>query len=153
LSSCGQQKGKTDNETTKEGNVSTTISTDTSKLSNLIDIKIFKPTHVKFKYTFIDNSGQSERLTVPGPSDNYLQAILYFDTLTFKNIKAKYYNGDYASPNFDKQSFNFDWLDQDIKNELIKSDTSYYGHPDYFLDGTNKLWLLENKLLLIKSTN
>lgn len=153
LLSCGQQTDKTNNETTKEGNVSTTISTDTSKLASLIDIKVFKPTHVKFKYTFTDNSGQNERISVPGPSDNYLQAILYFDATTFKNLKTKYYTINYVSPNFAKQSFNFEWLDNDIKNELIKSDTNYHGHPDYFLGGTNKLWLLDNKLLLIKRAN
>ncbi len=91
LLSCGQHKDKVDNETAKKGNFSTTISTDTSKLTNIIDIKVFKPTHVKFKYTFIGKSGQDERISVPGPSDNYLQAILYFDTTTFKNLKNKYY--------------------------------------------------------------
>jgi hypothetical protein len=155
LFSCGQQEDKNGSETIKIENMSTTISTDSSKLSKLIDISIYKPTSVKFKYIFIDNSGQNERLSVPGPSDNYLEGILYFDTTTFKNLRAKYFNVDDSSPNLDKTYFNFDWLDDDIKNELIKSDTNYHGHPDFFLGlgHSGKLWLLDNKLLLKKSMN
>jgi hypothetical protein len=153
--SCGQKKSKKDNETTKTGNIYTTISTDTSKLSKIIDINIFKPTKAKFKYIFIDNSGQNERLPVPGPSDNYLEAVLYFDTVTFKTLKTKYFSENYHSPNLDKRNFNFEWLDKDIKIELMKSDANYQGHPDFFLGlgQLGKLWLLENKLLLTKSTN
>jgi hypothetical protein len=155
LFSCGQRENKKDIETTKYDNISTTVSTDTSKLSKLIDIDTYKPTSVKFKYVVIDNSGQNQRLSVPGPSDNYLEGILYFDTVTFKNLKATYFHVDYLSPNFDKTDFKFDWLDDDIKNELIKSDTNYHGHPDFSfgLGHSGKLWLLDNKLLLIKSIN
>lgn len=155
LISCGQHTAKKDDETKTKGNISTTISTDTTKLARLINLRTYKPTHAKFKYTFIDNSGQNERLTVPGPSDNFLQAILYFDTTTFKELRTKYFMADYPLPNFDKQTFNFEWLDNDTKDELLKSDTSYHGHPDYFLGlgQSGKLWLLDNKLLLINSTN
>jgi hypothetical protein len=155
LFACGQRTDKNDSETIKEGNKSTTISTDTAKLSNLIDITSFKPTHARFKLIFIDNSGQNERLTVPGPSDSYLQAVLYFDTTTFTQIKTKYFNADYPSPNYDRQNFNFDWLDTNTREELLKSDTSYHGHRDYFLGSGErvKLWFLNNKILLTKSTD
>ena len=83
----------------------------TSKLSKIIDLVTYKPTQVKFKYVFIDNSGQNERLSVPGPSDSYLQAVLYFDTATYRQFKTKYFYADYVSPNYDRQNFNFDWLD------------------------------------------
>lgn len=153
--SCGQQKDIVDNETTKAGNISITISADSSKLSRIINIHSYRPTQVKFKYSFIDNSGNNDRLSVPGPLDNYLEAVMYFDTITFKALKAKYFEADYPSPNFDKLSFNFDWLDNDTKNELMKSDTNYQGHPDFFfgLGHSGKLWLLNNKLLLIKTTD
>jgi hypothetical protein len=155
LFSCGQQAKETDSDTVKEGNKTTTLSTDTVKLSKLIDISTFKPTHAKFKYTFIDNSGQNERLSVPGPSDSYLQAVLYFDTTTFRQLKTKYFNADYSSPNYDRNEFNFEWLDTDIKNELLQTDTSYHGHPDYFLGlgVKGKLWFLNNKVLLTKTTD
>ena len=155
LLSCRQNKSKEHNETTKAGNISTTISTDTSKLSKIIIINVFKPTQAKFKYIPMDNSGQNERLSVPGLSDNYLEAVLYFDKTTFNALRTKYFKADYPSPNFDKQSFNFMWLDNDIKNELMKSDTNYHGHPDFFLGlgQSSKLWLLDNKLLLTKSTD
>lgn len=155
LSSCGQHDEKTESDVVKEGNKSTTLSSDTSKLSKLINIASFKPTHAKFKYVFIDNSGQNKRMSVPGPSDSYLQAVLYFDTTTFNQLRTKYFSADYSSPNYDRQDFNFDWLDPKVRKELMQSDTSYHGHPDYFLGlgVKGKLWLLDNKLLLTKTTN
>jgi hypothetical protein len=155
LFACKKRTNKNDSETIKEGNKSITISTDTSKLSKLIDIISYKPTHAKFKYIFIDNSGQNERLTVPGPSDSYLQAILYFDTITFTQIRTNYFNADYSSPNYNKQDFKFEWLDTNTIEELLKSDTSYHGHPDYFLGlgVKGKIWFLNNKILLTKSTD
>ncbi|MEZ0607576.1 hypothetical protein ACAW74_03620 [Fibrella sp. WM1] len=155
LFSCGQQVRETDKDTVKEGNKSTTLSTDTGKLSKIIDLVTYKPTHVKFKYIFIDNSGQNERLSIPGPSDSYLQAVLYFDTVTYRQFKTKYFNADYVSPNYDKQDFNFEWLDTTIRKELLQSDTSYHGHPDFFLGlgVKGKLWLLNNKVLLTKTTD
>ena len=148
-------------DTIKNGNVSTTISTDTSKLGQLLDIKTYKPTSVKFKYVFTDNSGQNERLTVPRPSDSYLEAILLFDTLTFKKLEnAKAMN----LPNFDKQDFNFDWLDKEVSNELLSyPDLNYHGHctcisPNcdvtlFNVGQRGGAWFLKNKVLIKKSSN
>lgn len=155
LFSCGQHTNKTENDKVKKGNKSTTVSTDTAKLSKLIDISMYKPIHAKFKYIFIDNSAQDKRLSVPGPSDSYLQAVLYFDDATFNQLKTKYFSADYPSPNFNKQDFNFDWLDLDVRKELLQSDTNYHGHPDYSLGlgVKGKLWFLDNKILLTKLTD
>ena len=155
LFACGQRASKTGSDTIKDGNKITTFSTDTGKLSKLIDITIYKPIYANFKYIVIDNSGQNERLSVPGPSDSYLQAVLYFDTTTFSELKKKFYNTNYQPPNFNKQNFSFEWLDNTTRNELLQSDTGYYGDPDCFLGlGTNgKLWFLKNKVLLTKATN
>jgi len=155
LFSCGQHVDKDYIETVKKGNVSTTTSRDTTKLAKLINIKTFRPVQVKFQYSFIDNSGQDQRINVPGPSDSHLEALLFFDTATFKELKSKYLAINHSSPNWDKAGFNFGWLDKDIRNELLKSGTNYHGHSDYFfeLGHSGKLWLLDNKLLLIKSTN
>jgi hypothetical protein len=155
LFSCDQHANEKDNETTTKGNISTTVSTDTAKLSKLLDLRTYKPIRAKFKYVFIDNSRQNKRLAVPAPSDSYLQALLYFDASTFEQLRTNYFNADYPSPNYLPQEFNFDWLDTDLKKELLHGDSSYHGHPDLFL-GTGikgKLWLLENKLLLVKSTS
>ncbi len=143
-----------DNETVKEGNKSITFSTDTAKLSKLIDLTVYKPTRVKFKFVFIDNSGQNERLSIPGPSDSYLEAAIYYDSISFKRLRAKYFNVDYPSPNFDRQEFNFEWLDKITREELSKTDTSYHGHPDFLFDlgVKGKLWFLHDKILLTKST-
>jgi len=155
LFSCRQNTKETNKDTVKDGNKSTTLSSDTSKLSKIVDLTIFKPTHVKFKYVFIGNSGQNERLSVPGPSDSYLQALLYFDTATYRQLKTKYFYADYVSPNYNKQDFNFEWLDTNTRKELLQSDTSYHGHSDFFLGlgVKGKLWFLKDKVLLTKTTN
>jgi hypothetical protein len=154
LCGCGQHADKIEKDTKKEGNKSTTISTDIVKLSGLIDIATYKPESVKFRYIFIDNSGKNERESVPGPSDSYLEAVLYFNNETFDQISKKYVNAAYPSLNFDRKDFNFEWLESTVKDELLKSDTLHHGHPDMLFKtgGNGKLWFLNNKILLKKFT-
>jgi hypothetical protein len=138
----------------KNGNVTTTISTDIGKLGQLLDFKTYRPTKVKFKYTFIDNSGQNQRISVPGPSDYSLQTILYFDSLTFEKFLDYDRNADYPSPNYNKDEFKFDWLDKEIMDELNNSKENYHGHPNFFFGATNsKAWYLDKKILISKWTN
>lgn len=152
IAGCQQETKDTDASNT---NVQTTLDTTKMKLAKLINLNTFKPVHVKYQYTFIDNSGQNERLSVPGPSDSYLQAVLYFDTLTFDSLQKRYHTIEYTSPGYTFQEFDFDWLDTTIKEELHRSDTSYHGHTDHFfgLGPTGKLWFLNNKVLLMKNSN
>ncbi|GAB2813513.1 hypothetical protein [Ferruginibacter profundus] len=141
--------------TVTNGNVSTTISTDTGKLARLISFKYYHPRSVKFLYSFIDNSGTAGR-SVPGPSDYTLQAVLYFDAATFKNIVADYMKPDWVSPRYTKEEFNFSWLDTIVKKELLQTDSSYHGHTDLFWNEPNDpnchVWMLHNKLLLHRFT-
>ena len=152
--SCGQTNSsvKQTADTTIKDNISTTFSEDTAKLGRLIDLSIYKPTSVKFKYTFIDNSGKSERLSVPGPSDYSLQAVLYFDSLTFEKFYAFDRNADYSPPNYNKSEFMFDWLDTDILTELENANPNYHGHPDFFFGSKGKAWYLHGKILISKWT-
>lgn len=154
LFSCGQQADEADSETVKEGNKAITISTDTAKLSKLISLTVYKPTSAKFKYVLMENSKGNERLSVPGPSDSHLEAVLYYDSIPFEQLKRKYFDVNYPSQNFDPQQFNFEWLDTKIRDELLATDTSYHGHPDIFfnLGAEGKLWFLNNKIFLTKST-
>lgn len=154
LSACTGPGSKNDTDTVTAGNSSTTISTDTAKLSKIIDLTAFRPTHAKFKYTFIDNSGQGQRLSVPGPSDSQLEALLVFDSNSFEQLAKKYSGVDYAPPAFSKLSFNFEWLDAATRTELLQSDSNYHGHPDLIFTAgpQTQLWLLKNKVLLVKST-
>jgi hypothetical protein len=150
---CAGPANKPDPDTIKNGNSSTTLSTNPAKLSKIINLESFTPTRVKFKYTFIDNSGQDQRLSVPGPSDSQLEALLWFDTASFEQLKKRYAGMDYPAPTFDKFNFNFDWLDPATRDELLKSDSNYHGHPDLvFIPGPlTRLWLFDNKVLLLKS--
>lgn len=154
LNSCAPRSSGSEGCASAENNVSTTISSDTSKLGQHINITVFKPASANFKYVFIDNSGQKERFSVPGPSDSYLQAVLFYDSAILRTLQMKYFNVDYPTPHYERQEFAFDWLDSSIKNELLASDSNYHGHPDFFLGmgSTGKIWFLKNKILIIKST-
>lgn len=133
-------------------NVTTTFSSDMNKLSKLLDFKKYKPEKVKFRYTFIDNSGG--RTSVPGPSDYSLQAVLYFDSLTFEEFHEFDRSADYPSPNFDKEEFKFDWLNKSILSEIDHSQENYHGHPDFFFGTRNgKCWYLDRKILISYFTN
>lgn len=155
LFSCRQDSPPKDAGTTTVGNKTETISTDTAKLSKLINLSTFKPMQVKFKYTHYDNSGKNERLGVPGPSDGFLEAVLYFDSATFMALKRNYNNIDYKTPDYDKEDFNFTWLDKEVKQELAAAGSGYHGQPDYFFTTgqSGKLWLLHNKVLLKAGSN
>ncbi|MGG9962287.1 hypothetical protein [Ferruginibacter sp. SUN106] len=137
--------------TVTNGNVKTTISTDTAALGRLISLKYYHPRSVKFLYSFIDNSGTADR-SVPGPSDYTLQAVLYFDSATFQSIVTDYMKPDWVSPHYTKEEFNFSWLDTTVKKELLQTDSSYHGHIDLFWNEPNNpnchTWMLHNKLLL-----
>jgi hypothetical protein len=135
------------------GNITRTISTRPEQLGKRLDFKTYKPVRVKYTYKFIDNSGSKERLTVPGPSDYSLEAVLYFDSLTFEKFLEFDRHADYPSPNFNKSEFRFSWLDNDVLTELENSDTSYHGHPDFFFGSGGKAWYLHRKILICKSTN
>ncbi len=138
----------------KNGNVTTNISTDIDKLEQLLDFKTYKPSKVKFKYAFIDNSGQNQRLSVPGPSDHSLQALLYFDSLTYEEFLDDDRKAEYPSPNRNKDEFKFDWLDEDILEELDNSKEDDHGRTSFFLGSTNsKVWYLDKKILISKWTN
>jgi hypothetical protein len=149
--SCHESTKKIDNETVKEGNKYTIFSSDTAKLAKLMVLNRYPPTHAKFKYTYYNNSGENQRVGIPGPSDGFLQAVLYFDTTTFRQLKTAYTNATYPAPEYEKIDFDFEWLDDRTLDELKRSDKNYFGHPDFFfgLGERGKLWLLENKVLVI----
>lgn len=148
--SCGQTEIK-DNETTKENNISTTFSSDLNQLGKLINIKRYRPTKVKFKHVFIDNSGQDSRLSVPGPSDSYLEAVLYFDTSTFHRLLNDNMLLSTISTNH-KTEYQFDWLDNEIKSEIEKMDVKRNDcAPTFFVSGglrNGGYFMLDNKVLL-----
>lgn len=137
---------------TKNGNTTTIASVDTNELKKYLTFRYFKPDQVKFHFNYIDNSGSNDRISVPGPSDFYLEAVLYFDTLTFKAIAASYRMADWVAPKYNKEEFNFDWLDKPIKDELLNSDSNYHGHVDLFFTMPNDknchIWMLNKKLMV-----
>jgi hypothetical protein len=140
----------------KTDNITEITSTDIEKLSEILDFGTHKPIKVEFKYVFIDNSGQNDRLSVPGPSDYYLEAILYFNDQTFRAMNAFELNLEWKQQHHNKQEFNFDWLPKHIIEELGNHNIeNYKGHPDFFFGtGVNgKAWYLENKILLQEYTN
>jgi hypothetical protein len=137
----------------KEGNKTTTISTNVEELGRILDFKAYKPVKVKFKYVYYDNSGGNDRLTVPGPSDHVLQAVLYFDSLTFSKILAFDKHADFPAPNYHMHTFQFDWLDTNVLQELTHSTKNNTGHPDFFFrKGKMKCWYLDRKIILYSSS-
>lgn len=151
VAACSQtDKGPT----ASPSNVSSTISSDVNKLGKLLDFGKHKPAAVKFKYTVIDNSGNNKRVSVPGPSDYSLEALLYFDTLTFQKFIGFDRTADFPPPGYNKEAFKFDWLDKQIVTELDSSDADYTGHPDLHFGTTiGKCWYLQNKILIYYHTN
>ncbi|MFL9836839.1 hypothetical protein ABS768_04970 [Flavobacterium sp. ST-75] len=141
LISCNETDSKTEVITSK----------DITKLEKQLNLKPAQPDSVQYKLTINNNSFG----TVPGPSDYYLEGVLYYNDSIFKRIKEEYNNVDYNTPGFKKEAFNFKWLPQNIKNELNSSPENYSGHPDLFFNRNRitQLWLLKNKVLILSYTN
>jgi len=134
----------------KNNNYTTEISTDVNQLQKLINVSEFKPEKVRFKHILIDNS----KGRISGPSDSYLEAILYFDAETMEKIWDIDKRTDFPNPNYQKQNFHFDWLDNGTLSELEKSDSLRNAHPDLIFGTDNgKCWYLKNKILFTKETN
>lgn len=153
---CQNNKEQTElpPDTTKQGNIYTTHSRDTAKLSKLINLKGYKPTAVEFNYAYIDNSGENDRLSIPGPSDSYLQAILYFDSSTYSQLLKVCNNpppGSLSINRFSKEDFAFEWLRADVKEELLKSDSTHRNYTCATFS-TATVWLLDKKILLKKES-
>lgn len=91
-------------ETKVKSNINTEVSTDINSLQKLINLSKFRPEKVKFKYVFIDNSGER----ISGPSDSFLEAVIYFDEQTMKRIWDLDKNTDFVFPNYTKKDFEFD---------------------------------------------
>ncbi|TSJ46344.1 hypothetical protein [Fluviicola chungangensis] len=123
-------------------------STSVNKLGKLINLEKFRPEKVEFHHTFIEtiNGGGSDE-----PKDDYLQAVLYFDSRTFKKMLDLCKKTDYALPNYRKKTFDFPWLSKELSTELENSDADYHGHPDLFFESEGgKLWFLDQKVLFYR---
>jgi hypothetical protein len=130
----------------RQGNVTVTTSTDTARLGRLLKLRRFRPARAQYRYTFIDNSGG----LVPGPSDHRLEAVLWFDSLTFRRLVACYHAADYPPPGLRKQQFNFAWLPAAVRTELLTNDSGHQGAPDLVFSAGpgGTLWFLSNTILL-----
>lgn len=169
LSCAGKQASETPNTDEKVGefvtsdsviqygNITTTISSDTNKLKGILKFNHFAPTSIRYHFTYIDNSGSKERVSIPGPSDYNLEAILYFDSTSFVKIRNLYKKADWIDPKYKKEEFNFAWLDTITKQQLLLSDTIPHGYIDLFWTDPNAqnchLWVLDKKILLHRSSN
>lgn len=149
--SCSQVEKRQNN---SNSNISSGLSTDIDQLGKLLNFDNYKPSSVKFKYKVIGNSGKNERISPPGPSDYSLEALLYFDSLTFQKIIEFDRNADFPPPGYNQEAFKFNWLDEAIISELGESDIHYTGHPDLHFGTTNgRSWYLDKKILIQYHTN
>lgn len=152
ITSCGTNQEKKTETSDSLSNSISLHSTDINKLQQYLNLTIFKPDSVEFEYTFIANSAGNSRTNISGPSDYILQAVLYYDSITLKKIIALQKKVSVVQYNL--AEFKFDWLNQDIIQEL-SNDINYYGiHSDtLFGTGNIKTLCLTNKILIEKSTN
>jgi hypothetical protein len=149
-----QEQPKLPPDTTRQGNIYTTHSRDTARLSKLVNLRLYKPHAVEFHYTYIDNSGGDNFLSVPSPSDSYLEAVLYFDSATYSQLLKVCSDPPQESPTVNRVSkgdFVFNWLPAGVTEELLKSDSSYHNYTCAPFHRT-ALWLLDKKVLLRKES-
>jgi hypothetical protein len=126
-----------------------TRSSDIKELGKLIDLKKFKPISVDYIYTLYDNSGMENR-SIPGPSDHSLRALLVFNDSIFDHLLIlRGVNPELQPlPDFKPTAFNFEFLDEETRTQLLAADTAYHGDHDHFFGTNGQVWFLKNKILL-----
>lgn len=148
-----QDQTKLPPDTTRQGNIYTTHSRDTARLAKLIDLRTYKPTATEFHYIYIDNSGDGF-LSTAGPSDSYLQAVLYFDSATYSRLLKVCHDppsDSLTTDRYQRDDFIFPWLAPAVLQELLESDSSYHNYTCAPFHHTT-LWLLDKKVLLRKES-
>lgn len=141
-----------DSKTITDGNISITTSTDIDKLGELLELRDYPPTSVKFQHTIFENYGYEDEHNIAVKPDYELEVVMNFDSNTFKQFMHAYSMADWVSPKYDKKEFEFSWLDEKTKKEIEASDPNYHGHIDLFWTYPNDpkchLWILNQKVLL-----
>jgi hypothetical protein len=139
--SCRSSKNKPD-----QSSSSMNIIQDSSKLANYINLSIYKPMQVYFQYKIINAS--SNRDLISGPSDSILEAVIYFDSITMQEIKNKSIE---SKENIQKNSYQFNWLSEELNLEINKSDIKEY-QPNIFVKSPllNGGYIILNKCIILK---
>lgn len=113
------------------------ISTSIDTLALLINLKAYPPKTAIYQYTLYDNSAKS-RLDISAPSDAYLEAILFYDTLPEINAVGQ---------EVDKAMFEFNWLPNDFPvlfdspNVLLVNDSIF---------SRNSTYTIKNNAIILK---
>jgi hypothetical protein len=103
-----------------------------SELSRHINLKRYKPLKVKWIY---EKQGGPSNSRVPGPSDYKLEAVLFFDKATIKELKENYSLLSVSLlPSPTKGQYKFEWLDQNIIKKLNNKNLMNY-NPYFFNNG------------------
>lgn len=147
FSSCELKKSEEETQTTYV--VKSDESSDISKLGKLINLEKFRPKKITYHHTYIETVNGNDSETEP--KDDYLQAVLYFDPMTFKKMLELSKYEDYSKPHYPKSQFSFPWLSRELSSELENADPAYHGHPDLFFDTEDgRLWFLDQKVLFYR---
>lgn len=120
-----------------------------TKLSKYVNFKSYKPLKVKWIY---ERQGGPDNSRVPGPSDYKLEAVLFFDKETIKELKENYSLLSVSLlPSPAKGQYKFEWLDQKIINKLNYKNLLNYD-PYFFNNGNTmdgSFTIVDDEIVLI----
>lgn len=91
---------------------------------------------------------ENDRISVPGPSDSYLEALLYFDSSTYSKLLQQRRKYPESNSILSKNIFNFDWLKEDIKKELNSTGVDSISYKSGISVFDSEEIFLKNKILL-----
>ena len=146
-SGCANYK-KDSNTTAGEYKIdSLVLSADTAikpqtPLSSVLNFKNFRPTKVLFKMMPVQNGSPV--------TNKPLEAVVFYDERSYAAILERYMDAGFPKAKFKREEFNFGWMADSLKQELLLSNANYFGNPDIFLGtgGKAKLWFLNKKILV-----
>ncbi|MCW4469210.1 hypothetical protein OGH69_09555 [Flavobacterium sp. MFBS3-15] len=129
-------------------NIHTSHGDEAEDIAGFINLKDYKPKRVEYELTKIGD----DRL---GPADYTLQAVAYFDPGTFEKLKSDCQSDENLNQFFNSNTFMFEWLPQEIKEELVtnKQNVKSYTNTKISANPNCEVCFLDNKILIYYFTN
>ena len=130
---------------------------DVSRLAGILDLSVYQPERVRFKFSALLNSIEGRQPVFKALSRNYvLESLLFFqhevmqELRTAVNTKTVYTEEEAKL----RSTFAFNWLPESIKKELEASNKmKEYSDPLFYVNGESKLLILTDKVLLYALIN
>ena len=126
------------------------VRNDKKGLSQFLDLEWVKPDSVS--WVFKVKPQKNSRITVPGPTDNIIEAILYFGEDEIEKIRAASINSPTRFSS-QKKLLTFSWLPEDMKTELSSEIEHTVFEDQWFVTIRSGIYIILDKAVVLANSS